>query len=269
MQIIEQSLVAKNPEKKSEDGLVVTPDFIAVIDGSTSKSTYRHSLFRSNGRQAMRLVSRYLSNAPKQMTCHEFLRGVTAYIHKHYSKSRLQQFAEHPEDRLTCSAIIYSRLQRQIWMVGDCQCLLDGHLIDNPKPAEAVYAAKRAEYAQHLLATGAATIDSLLDHDAARDYILPDIIASMKQQNIQYPVIDGFPIPEQLVPVYTLDFQPHRLVFASDGYPFLCDTLAESERKLAEQREHDPLNIHTFQASKAFMRGQTSFDDRTYISFDV
>lgn len=268
MQIIEQSLIAKNPEKKSEDGLVVSPDFIAVIDGSTSKSTYRHSMFRSNGRQAMRLVSRYLHKAPKQMSCHEFLRGVTAYIRKHYSKSRLQQFAEHPEDRLTCSAIVYSRLQRQIWMIGDCQCLLDGQLLENPKPAEAVYAAKRSEKARQLLAAGA-TIDDLRTHDAARDFILPDIIESMKGQNVEYSVIDGFPIPEQLVPVYTLDFQPHQLVFASDGYPFLHPTLAESEHLLAEQRENDPLNINTFLASKAFMKGQESFDDRTFISFEV
>ena len=82
-------------------------------------------------------------------------------------------------------------------------------------------------------------------------------------------MIDGFPIPEQLVPVYTLDFQPHQLVFASDGYPFLRPTLAESEHLLAEQRENDPLNINTFLASKAFMKGQESFDDRTFISFEV
>ena len=216
----------------------------------------------------MRLVSRYLRQAPKQLTCHEFLRGVTAYIRKHYPKSRLQQFAEHPEDRLTCSAIVYSRLQRQIWMIGDCQCLLDGQLLENPKPAESIYAAKRTERAKQLLNAGTSTND-LLTHDVARDYILPDIIESTKQQNITYSVIDGFPIPEQLVPVYTLDFQPHHLVFASDGYPFLRDTLTESERLLAEQRQNDPLNINTYLASKAFMHGQDSFDDRTYIRFKV
>ena len=268
MTIIEQTLVAKNPKKKSEDGIVVTPDFIAVIDGSTSKTDYRHSLFRNNGREAMRLVSRYLRHAPKTITCHEFLRGVTAYIRKHYKKSMIPRLAEHPEERLTCSAIVYSRLQRQIWMIGDCQCLLDGQLLENPKPAEAIYDAKRAERAKQLLAEGK-TVEELLTHDEARDYILPDIVASMQQQNITYAVIDGFPIPERRVPVITLDFQPHHLVFASDGYPFLRPTLEESERLLDEQRQRDPLNIDTFIASKAFMKGQDSFDDRTYIRFEV
>ena len=43
MEIIEQTVVPKNPAKRSEDGIVVTPDFIAVIDGSTSKSRVRLS----------------------------------------------------------------------------------------------------------------------------------------------------------------------------------------------------------------------------------
>lgn len=153
-------------------------------------------------------------------------------------------------------------------MIGDCQCLIDGEYYENPKPEEAVYAAKRAEKAKQLLAEGT-TIDELLTHDTARDHILADIIDSTKRQNITFSVIDGFPISEQHVPVYTLDFQPHEIVFASDGYPFLRPTLAESEQKLEEQRQHDPLNINTFVASKAFMKGQDSFDDRTYIRFKV
>lgn len=84
MQIIEKSVVAKNPKKKSEDGIVVTDDFVAVIDGSTSKSDYRHSWLHSNGRHAMMLVSRYIRRMPKTTSSEEFMRGVTAYIRKHY-----------------------------------------------------------------------------------------------------------------------------------------------------------------------------------------
>lgn len=132
MQIIEKSVVAKNPKKKSEDGIVVTNDFVAVIDGSTSKSDYRHSWLHSNGRYAMLLVSRYISHMPKTTTSEEFMRGVTAYIRKHYKKSMLQRLVEHPEDRLTCSAVIYSRLNREIWMIGDCQCMINGELLTTP-----------------------------------------------------------------------------------------------------------------------------------------
>lgn len=38
MIIIEQSIIGKKCQEACEDGLVVTDEFIAVIDGSTSKT---------------------------------------------------------------------------------------------------------------------------------------------------------------------------------------------------------------------------------------
>lgn len=279
MQIIEQTIVPKNPRKKPEDGLVVTADFIAVIDGSTSKSKYRHSMLRSNGRYAMQLTSRYICNMPKATTCEQFLKGVTAYIRKHYKESMLQRLAEHPEDRLTCSVAVYSRLSREIWMVGDCQCLVTATnrqsanhapiYYDNPKPAEAELAAMRAEEVKRLLSEGH-TVDELCRNDIARPAIIPRMIETMRQQNISYSVVDGFPIDTRHVRNITLDFQPWEIVMATDGYPFLRNTLTESERLLKQQHDNDPLNIGTaFQATKGFHPDANSFDDRTYIRFKV
>ena len=277
MKIIEQNSIAKNPAKKSEDGIVVTNDFIAVIDGSTSKSQYRHSLFSSNGRYAMLLISRYIRCMPKDCSLLRlFMRGVTAYVRKHYKKSMLPRLAEHPEDRLTASVIVFSRLQREIWMIGDCHGLLidpeqadaDAQLyFDNPKPAEAELAKMRAEEVERQLANGK-TIDDLLRDDTARPVIIPRMIETMRNQNITYSVVDGFPIPRQHVLVIPLDFSPHEIVLASDGYPFLYPSLDESEAALQHQRQHDPLNIGpNFQATKAFHPDNNSFDDRTYIRF--
>ena len=126
----------------------------------------------------------------------------------------------------------------------------------------------RAEKVRELLAEGKAQ-EQLLTNDEARASIIPRMLQEMKNQNVTYSVVDGFPIPEQLVPVITLDFRPWELVFASDGYPFLCTTLDESETRLAHQRETDPLNIGQFKATKGFTPGNLSFDDRTYIRFTV
>ena len=95
------------------------------------------------------------------------------------------------------------------------------------------------------------------------------MIETMRQQNVSYSVIDGFHIPRQHVRIITLDFRPWEIVLASDGYPYLCPTLEESERRLLEQRKEDPLNIGTFQATKAFRPDFNSFDDRAYIRFTV
>ena len=111
--------------------------------------------------------------------------------------------------------------------------------------------------------------ESFLDHDTAREAIIPHMLETMQQQNKTYAVIDGFPIPQQCVRVITLDFNPWEVVLASDGYPFLEPTLEASEQRLEWQRKNDPLNIGEFKATKAFSVGSNSFDDRAYIRFKV
>ena len=268
MKIIEQSLIAKSPQKKSEDGLVITDDFIAVIDGSTSKTDHRFNYFMTNGRYAMKLISRYIRKMPADTSCRQFCSGVTRAIRKHYNRKYQQLCAEHPEERLTASAIVVSRLRREIWFVGDCQCLLNGEHYETPKPYEQRLAEMRAGRVRQLLAEGK-TADEILACDEARASVIPHMLQEMKNQNVTYAVIDGFPIPEHLVPVITLDFRPHEIVLASDGYPFLCGTLDESEARLRRQHETDPLNIGDFKATKGFTPGNLSFDDRTYIRFTV
>ena len=265
MEIIEQSIIAKNPKKKSEDGIVITKDYIAVIDGSTSKTNRRYSLFRSNGRYCMQLISRYIRHAKGTLSCQQFCNGVSRAIASHYKKKDLIRLAEHPEERLTASAIVYSRLNREIWMIGDCQCLVGGEYLDNPKPYEQELAKQRAAIINQYEGDKA----TFLEHDTAREAIIPRMLETMKQQNKTYAVIDGFPIPQQHVRIITLDFQPWEIVLASDGYPFLAPTLAETEARLEEQRKNDPLNIGTFKATKAFVEGNNSFDDRSYIRFLV
>ena len=127
----------------------------------------------------------------------------------------------------------------------------------------------RAEEVKRLLAEGM-TQDELLCNDIARQVMIPRMVESMKQQNITYSVIDGFPIARQAIKIIPLDFRPWDIVLASDGYPTLCPTLEESEQKLQEQREKDPLNIGPdFQATKAFHPDYNSFDDRSYLRLKV
>jgi glycerophosphoryl diester phosphodiesterase len=275
MTIIEQTLVPKNPTKKSEDGIVVTDDFIAVIDGSTSKTTRRHNRRMSNGRYAMTIVADYISHMAANTSCRQFCVGVTAAIRKRYlpfwkrdKQAVIDHLQQHPEERLCASAAVYSRLRREVWLVGDCQCLIGNQLYENPKPHEQKLAEQRAEKIQQLLAEGM-TVNQILSDDIARQSVIPQMLEDMKQQNVTYAVIDGFPIPQQRVPVISLDFQPWEVVLATDGYPFLCPTLQESEEKLRRQHDTDPLNVGQFKATKGFTPGNNSFDDRTYIRFMI
>ena len=224
----------------------------------------------SNGRYAMLIVSRYIRRMPADISCQQFCKGVTRAIARHYwLRFPKQRMAEHPEERLTASAVIYSRRRHEVWLVGDCHCLIGGQYYDNPKPYEQQLAEMRAQKVESLLAEGYTESQLRQRFDPAREVMIPTMLKVMKNQNITYAVIDGFPIPQRLVPVITLDFQPWDIVLASDGYPFLAPTLAETEALLEEQRMNDPLNIGAFKATKAFVEGNNSFDDRSYIRFQV
>ena len=281
MKIIESNIIGKKSQEACEDGLVMTDDFIAVIDGSTSKTPKHLSPDMKNGRYAMMLISEYIQQEMKaDATVDEFCEGITAYI---YNKVYLpmgieEQLRLHPEERLTASAIIYSNQKKEVWMVGDCQAIINGKLYDNSKPYEQEIAQKRVE----LIAQG-------LSPAEARKQIEPLLIKAMLSgQNQTYTVIDGFPIYREGVKIVALKMKPasssietyfqeqtkpvsspNEVVLASDGYPFLKPTLAASEAALAEQIANDPQCIHDFIATKGLVAGNKSFDDRTYIRFII
>ena len=288
MKIIESSIIGKKSPEACEDGMVVTDDFIAVIDGSTSKTPKHLNPDMKNGRYAMMLISEYIREELKtDASVDEFCQGVTAYIYnKVYEKLGVEErLKEHPEERLTASAILYSRTRNEVWMVGDCQAIIAGKLYENGKPYEEKIARKRVE----LIAQG-------LSPAEARKQIEPLLIEAMLSgQNQTYTVIDGFPIYREGVKVVsvsdsssvqnsvpasdsvpcsdsasasgTISVSSSEIVLASDGYPFLKPTLAASEVALAEQIANDPQNIHSFIATKGIVEGNKSFDDRTYIRF--
>ena len=288
MKIIESSIIGKKSPEACEDGMVITDDFIAVIDGSTSKTPKHLNPDMKNGRYAMMLISEYIREELKaDASVDDFCQGVTAYIYnKVYEKLGVEErLKEHPEERLTASAILYSRTRNEVWMVGDCQAIIDGKLYENGKPYEQEIARKRVEL-----------IEQGLSPAEARKQIEPLLIEAMLSgQNQTYTVIDGFPIYWEGVKVVsvsdscsvqdsvptsdsvpcsdsasasgTISVSSSEIVLASDGYPFLEPTLAASEAALAEQIANDPQNIHSFIATKGIVEGNKSFDDRTYIRF--
>lgn len=288
MKIIESSIIGKKCPEACEDGMVVTDDFIAVIDGSTSKTPKHLNPDMKNGRYAMMLISEYIREELKaDASVDDFCQGVTAYIYnKVYEKLGVEErLKKHPEERLTASAILYSRTKNEVWMVGDCQAIIAGKLYENGKPYEQEIARKRVEL-----------IEQGLSPAEARKQIEPLLIKAMLSgQNQTYTVIDGFPIYREGVKVVsvsdsssvqdsvpasdsvpcsdsasasdTIPSSSSEIVLASDGYPFLKPTLAASEAALAEQIANDPQNIHSFIATKGIVEGNKSFDDRTYIRF--
>lgn len=257
MTITEQFICGKHIAADCEDGIVITNDFAAVIDGSTSKTPKRLDPYMKNGRFAMLLISEYIKQMPADYTMNNFCRGITLRIAEEYAKRGIaEDMAKHPEKRLTASAIIYSNSRKEVWMVGDCQAIIDGEHYDNSKPYEQEIAMQRAT----LIKNG-------MSPKEARCAIEPQLIKAMLEgQNRQYAVIDGTPI---YMPGTRIVTASHCVVLASDGYPTLLPTLHESEEALAQHLTDDPQNITDFIATKGLVEGNVSFDDRAYIKLTI
>ncbi len=248
--------MGKKNQETCEDGIAISDNHVAVIDGSTSKTPFRIDPSMANGRLAMSVIRDYISHMPEMITCEDFLREITRRLHLIYIREHIDidTLRTHPEKRLTASAAVYSRYHNEVWLVGDCQTMVNGTAYDNEKPYEKTVAAERSKY-----------IGQGYSPQEARKMIVPQLVDAMKGQNVTYAVIDGFPIPATHVKV--IPVAGDEVVLASDGYPFICPTLAESERKLENQLQSDPQNIKDFLATKGLVPRNHSFDDRAYIRF--
>lgn len=292
VQIIEQSICSKNPDqKKCEDGLFVSSDFIAVIDGVTSKGKLMwppsgeednqvHSgpadkgawAFSSatGGRYAMEILTDALAGMKPGIDAASAIEYLNHSL-TNAASSRFEYLQSHPEDRLMAVIIIYSVHRNEVWSFGDCQCLIGTDLYTHNKEIDDLMAQIRCLYNRAELILGC-TEEELSEHDKGRDCILPLLRRQLSLANQDrpygYDVLDGFTIRPGHVCIHPVPPQT-QVILASDGYPVLMDTLAESEAKLEELIKKDPLCLNENKGTKGLVKGNRSFDDRTYIRFRV
>lgn len=241
-----------------------------MIDGATSKSAIRWSGERS-GRAAARCLDAALEFLPADCSAREAADRLSTAIRAVYlQENRLEVMEAYPHRRLTASLVIFSRWRRELWFIGDCQALLDGKLICHPKEVDHIATGARALFLELQCLQGR-SIAELQENDPGRAYILPLLKQQALLQNrpttgpLWYPVIDGFPVPDEGIRVYPLPPGEVELVLASDGYPLLKNSLAASEAALSALLQEDPLLFRKFRATKGVAPGNVSFDDRSYI----
>lgn len=244
---------------------------MAVIDGSTSKTSFSLRPNITNGKLAADVLANAIKHLPRRSSMRQMAIELTKELNELYKMSDLkgEYIANHPENRLTASVAIYSDYRHIICLFGDCQAMVDGVLFSNPKPYEEALAEKRSNILKTALREGA-TSDDLLTNDVGRNAIVNDLIKAMKEgQNKKYMVLDGTPPYLQGVKVVSLGSGQHDIVLATDGYPKLMPNLYDSEKALKELLLTDPLCISKYKATKGKYRHQYSFDDRAYIRFSI
>ncbi|MCL2300836.1 MAG: hypothetical protein FWC27_11910 [Firmicutes bacterium] len=270
VKIIEQYLQSKTGHMDTcEDGVFVSGNYIAVIDGVTAKGKLLWE-GKKSGRHARDVLLTSLENAAADFTAVECIEFLNASLTAAYG-ALLEYAASHPTDRLQAGVILYSIARQEIWSFGDCQCILNGALHDHAKKVDTINSEKRSAFlAQEVLA--GKTEEELMAHDTGRERILPELENQMQYANadgeLGYDVLDGIFIRPERTIVYPVP-KGSVVVLASDGYPFLKTTLAESETELALLLKTDRLLYRNYKSTKGLVKDAISYDDRAYIRFLV
>lgn len=274
MHIVERFIMGKHGDTmRCEDGIVVTRDFAAVVDGSTSKWTPPPSRqgapsppSPTSGQRAMETTLEALSTLPYTATMEEAAGHLTAALRTRMTPEELAQ----AERRPTCSAAILSRERREVWLLGDCQCRFGGQTRTNRKAVDDILTRARCEALRYLLAHGHEE-EELRRHDLGRALIGDALREQTYFQNdknaqnpFRYTVLDGMDIDTRTVPVWQLG-DTNRVVLATDGYPVVLDSLDETEAALARLLAEDPLCIGENAGTKGLMAGQVAADDRAFL----
>lgn len=273
--IVEQALISKTDnEATCEDAIYIGPHFVAVIDGVTSK-TQRLWNGKTGGRIAAETLKEAFDHVPSDATARQTVDILTAAIQSLYKQYEVEDIVQDDAVQRAVACFIAVSLERkEVWFVGDCQCMLNQELIQNTKEIDDITAKARSLFLEAEIAQGK-TIEELCKHDTGRVFILPLLKRQMIFQNnpaagqYWFPVIDGFAVPDEGIRVLSLPSHTETIVLASDGYPHLKDSLEASEQALQEALQDDPLLFRKYKATKGLQPGNISFDDRAYVKLKV
>lgn len=266
MQIIENSLQGKQINQAlCEDGLFVNKDFVAIIDGVTSKGQQLWNGLTS-GNYAKNLICQELALISPNITAKDLLFRLNNLLLEAYLRDVEKDAIE---EWLRACIIIYSKYYKEVWSYGDCHCMVNEHYYSNNKKIDVVNSEARSLALNYALLNGF-TIPQLQKEDIGREMILPflKLQLSFENQNTEfgYPVLNGHTLNLEYLKTYQVNYKD-TVILASDGYPFLMPTLAESEAKLRWLIKNDPLCFQVYKSTKGLVFGNHSFDDRCYCRF--
>ncbi len=267
-----------------EDRLVITDDFVAVIDGATSKSGEKFD-GKTGGAWVADTVQGIVSAMPRDKDAFNAVAMITAAVAKHVIGKYLPE-ANSPSfmgDRPNASIVMYSALRRQIWRVGDGHFAVDGQENWGKKEIDTVNSSVRAAYIQAALGRGMTSLDALKEKDIGREIIMSSLTAQPLLMNnpeseMGYGVIDGRSVPEKYIEIYDVPATVQKIILATDGV--LChlwssdgkDPIRTMEKSLAIQQDYyreDPLLIGRHKSTKGLTQGAKWHDDVTIIEFSL
>ena len=275
MQILEQFTASKTGnDSLNEDAIVITDDFVAVLDGATSRQGKTLEGV-SNGRFAAQTLAAEIKQLPQDITARAAIDHLTAVL-----KAATEKAAAAEGQALfeiwswpAAAVLIYSRTRKEIWRVADSTFVIDGKTHERFFPQEKLWAGIRQACLQAQIIKGL-SVEQLIDNDPTWPMLTP-LIAELKiYANNNHPmaspygygVVNGAAVPDGFLEINKAA-TAQEIIFASDGYLDVRATLAETEEALFDTIRKDPLMFQIHPQVKGVKRGAVSFDDRSYLRF--
>lgn len=163
-----ESISSGKQKGKNDDDIFVGEDYAAVIDGVSHKS----KIDTENGEMKIaRIITDAIrkldgTNYAKIMDFDTFVQYVNWYIGRFLREHGAQKFI----GKMEATGVIYSKQKNQIWLVGDCRAIYDGHVVKNPLKIDDVYIDIRIKIINALLQSGYSK-EFLRENDISKDII--------------------------------------------------------------------------------------------------
>jgi hypothetical protein len=271
VRVIERFTEAKVPGAPGEDLIVVTDDYLAVMDGCTvryprSSETYGGV---TSGRFAVLALAAGIARLASDLDAAEAIAELSQGLRRSLVDHDLL-LDPREADRPSASAVIFSRARRQVWRVGDCQFAVDGRSNIRVKAIDRLNNSTRAACIRAQL-LGGVDADWLRRHDVGYEVIDPVVQLQRRFRNLAAPCrfgyggFDGDPVPARYQEIFPVAGSQTELIMTTDGYPTVEPSLERAEARLFQIMHDDPLLIGRYGSTKPWVPGNNSFDDRAYL----
>ncbi|MGY1636889.1 hypothetical protein ACI78V_09570 [Geodermatophilus sp. SYSU D00742] len=264
IRIIESNLVGAGAE--CADVIVDSPGVVGIVDGATAKPWDAPD--GPTGQRIAAELADLLRGMPPDIAAGDAVARLTDHV-----ATILRGSSIAPGEGSAAALAVVHLGARQVWRVGEANVLIDGQVVPARTRGEGVVAQARALVLHALLADGV-PVEDLRREDQGRAAVygvLRSLVGIRNREVSDYvnAAIDGRPVPEGFLDVVDLPAHACEVVITSDGYPEPAPTLAEAEAGLRTRLDRDPLLIEEPPATKGWMIGRASFDDRAYVRFAV
>lgn len=261
-EILEQFCEGKGKPEACEDRLVITPHFVAVIDGATSSAPLASG--KAGGIVAAEAVARVLQTLPADCDAASFVKLATQAVHEDTG-----HWPDESKNRPCAAVVIYSAARQEIWRVCDCHIRLDDEVLDGEIAAGRIPYTYRSAIIRAQLALGQTTIEKEQARPVNQQPFWPfvevqNVFLNHPTDPMGFGAVNGLPVPEKFIEVYSTHGVTE-IVLCSDGFFTPAPTLTEGLAELARLKVEDPLLCLQVNGSRPFPAQGRFFDDTTYV----